>query len=280
MSDSPIFSDQSIVYYLLGVLPEADTDRIEEQSICDPVFFERLEMAQEGLIRLFLDRKLSPADEALFTSKYLAIPALRRKVEFAEDLRRAAREAVSKRPPISPRITWFAWPRVAVSVLAGTGLVAVAVAVLTFGNHSRRSSSSQPSGDIQGTPRGVVSLLLFPGVEKGGSARDHRLMITPDTREIRLEFQVPGNDAPIKADVDVMRVAAPEDERRAAQTIEGRPTTAGRRFALTLMPAALPDGSYIAYLRRWPASAHPEPEESFVFSVGRQASATEPAPPR
>ena len=279
MSDSPIFSDENIVHYLLGTLPEADRVGSKNNRSAIRYSLRGLKWLRKD-DRQFLDRKLSQANEALFTSKYLVIPALRRKVEFAEELRRAAREELSQRPPSSPRKRWFAWPRVAVPVLAGTGVVALVVAVVTFGSHGRPASSRQLSEDIQRTPGGVISLLLLPGVEKGGSARDHRLVIAPDTREIRLQFDVPGADAPVKADVDVMRVAAPEDDRRAGQTIEGRPTTSGRLFPLTLTPAALPDGSYIAYLRRWPAAAHPEPEESFVFSVGRQAPATEPARPR
>src|ERR1041385_6284372 len=100
MADSTVFSDEDITRYLLGVLPEAEMVRLEEKSVCDAEFFERIEMAEEHLIRQFLDRKLSRGDEALFRGKYLSIPALRRKIEFAEGLRHVSEEELSPRHQI------------------------------------------------------------------------------------------------------------------------------------------------------------------------------------
>jgi hypothetical protein len=167
----------------------------------------------------------------------------------------------------------LAWLRVFGVVFGGAG----AIALLIFGGLSafrmiRQPASTvatgQSSGNIQASPDQTASLSLSPGVEFSRS-RQNRLLIAADTRAIHLEFQVPGNGAPDRADVDIMREAVPQDEKRANQTIEGRPAGSGRVFALTLTAEALPDGAYKAYLRRSPASAHPDPEQSFAFSVRR-----------
>jgi hypothetical protein len=275
MAELPIFSDQTIVQYLLGVLPEAEMEQLEEQSVCDPVFFERVQMAEDDLIRQFLDRELSPADENLFRRKYLTIPSLLSKVEFAQELRRVAREESRRR---RLRIRWPAWPRLIIPVLAtATAIVLVGVYWGRQGPSTANSARTQSEAHV--SPGGFVSMLLLPGMEKGVAGRDRRIMIAPDTREIRLDLQVPGSDAPNRAEIDVTRVSTP-DEQRAVQTIDSVPVSGGRLFHMTLKPADLPDGSYIAYLRRWPAAANSEPAATFIFSVGREASASRQGPAR
>ena len=271
MSNSKLFSDGSITQYLLGVLPEEEAERLEEESICDGAFFERIEAVEHELIKEFLDKKLSPPDEARFRSKYLSTPALRKKVQFAEDLRLLAREAASRKRP--RKAGWLSWPRIAVPLFAGAGALVLLIGTLTFTLHRQPPPAtnvvSQTARPETGSV-GVVSLLLLPGSEKSGEARERRVIIRPDTGKVVLEFQVPGN-APPKANIELVRVAEPNDEKRLDEAVESRPAEAGRLYTLSVAAAQLPDGNYIAYLRRWPSTAQAEPEESFVFSVGRSA---------
>jgi hypothetical protein len=271
MSDSKIFSDGSITQYLLGVLPEEETERLEEESICDSAFFDRIEAVEQELIKAFLDKKLSLRDEAQFKSKYLSTPALRSKVRFAEDLRLLAREALSRKRP--RKSGWFSWPRITVPLLAGASAMALLIGTLTFSLHRRPDTTTNvvsQTGHTGAAAVGVVSLLLLPGSEKSGEARERRVVIHPDTGKVVLEFQVPGN-APPRANIELVRVAEPTDEKRLNEAVEGRPAEAGRLFVLSVAAGELPDGNYIAYLRRWPSTAQAEPDESFVFSVGRSA---------
>lgn len=267
MNDSPGFSDKAIYQYLLGALPENDLEHFEERSIVNPDFFERIEVAEDSLIRDFLDEKLSSEDRARFVSKYFSTPSLYRKVKFAENLRAITTAEMSQRPARKGR---FVWPRLWIPVLAST-IVILFAAFLFVGR--RGTEVAKTSAVSEGAEGPVASIFLLPGSERSGKALDRRLTILPSTRRVAIELRIPGQTPP-RAQIEIVRVAEPQDEKIASQTLDGQPANSARSFVLRLSPAVLPSGAYIAYLRWWPPASRAEPDESFVFSVGRENSPT------
>jgi hypothetical protein len=270
MNDSPVFSDKAVLQYLLGVLPESDLTHFEEESIANARFFERIEIAEDKLIRDFLDEKLSAEERALFVEKYFSTPALHRKVTFAQNLRAVAWEEMS-RP--AARKGWFVWPRLWMPILSAATVIVIGVFVFNGRTASNVSKTSVTQNHSEGVEGPIVSILLLPGSERGSHALDRRLTILPVTRRVAIDLRVPGQTPP-RANIELVRVAEPRDEKIASQTVDGQPAKSARSFVLKLSPALLADGTYIAYLRWWPPAADAEPDESFVFSVGRETAPT------
>ena len=85
MSD-PTKNHQTSTEYLLGALPEAETERLDELSITDDEFAESLQAAEMDLVDAYVLGELTGADLERFKTHYLASPLRREKVEFAKVL--------------------------------------------------------------------------------------------------------------------------------------------------------------------------------------------------
>ena len=105
--------DEVLVRYILGELPPAEADPLDERSVVDPDFFDRLGAIENDLVDSYVRQEL-PADlQDRFTRGYLATGARADKVRFASALRLAALaqgEALAKRQkrtatviPMKPR---------------------------------------------------------------------------------------------------------------------------------------------------------------------------------
>lgn len=81
-------NNQTITAYLLGALPEAETERLDELSITDDEFAESLQVAETDLVDAYVLGELTGADLERFKTHYLASPLRREKVEFAKVLQR------------------------------------------------------------------------------------------------------------------------------------------------------------------------------------------------
>jgi len=80
-------SDQILLRrYLLGDLPEAARDRVEERYLVDAEAFDQLVAAENDLIDAYIRGELSDTERQAFEAGYLATPELRERVEFARAL--------------------------------------------------------------------------------------------------------------------------------------------------------------------------------------------------
>jgi hypothetical protein len=79
--------NQVINQYLLGSLPEAETERLDELSVTSQEFAESLSATENDLIDSYVQGELSGTSLAQFESHYLASPLRRKRVEFAEAFR-------------------------------------------------------------------------------------------------------------------------------------------------------------------------------------------------
>lgn len=93
--------------YLLGLLPEGETEQLDELSVVDDQVAGELCVAETELVDAYLRRALPGDLGARFESHYLASPRRRAKVAFASRFLGAV-EAAASRTPGPPRAT--AWP--------------------------------------------------------------------------------------------------------------------------------------------------------------------------
>ena len=129
---APELEERALMQHLLGLLPEADQERLDALSVSDDTVAARLCDAENDLVDAYVRGDLAGEDLHRFMTHYLTSERRRRKVLFAESLLNLEKErarvtplpivpprtALTKRPPASTR--WMAWAAViAVSVAAG-----------------------------------------------------------------------------------------------------------------------------------------------------------------
>lgn len=158
-----IYNDQAITQYLLGSLPAAEAEALDELSFTNDEFADALRTAEKDLVDAYVRGELSGAASEQFKSHYLASPLRREKVKFAQAFQvlaeknavTQAAEAQTERParPATKRkvLGWlsalnlFTAPRPALQW--GTAFAALALLVagswLVFENTRLRQQMSQ-----------------------------------------------------------------------------------------------------------------------------------------
>jgi hypothetical protein len=81
-----VFDDRLLIRYLLGQLPEEETERLDELSIVGDDFACRLRDVENDLVDAYASGELSGETLARFQSSYLSSPEGREKVKFARVL--------------------------------------------------------------------------------------------------------------------------------------------------------------------------------------------------
>src|SRR2546421_4736994 len=87
MMSKRTYNNQTINEYLLGSLPEAESERLDELSFTDDEFAEALRAAEKDLVDAYVQGELSGAALERFKSHYLSTPRRHGNVEFAQALR-------------------------------------------------------------------------------------------------------------------------------------------------------------------------------------------------
>jgi hypothetical protein len=81
--ESTNIKDQQLTDYLLGLLPEEDVDRLDEESIADDDIAARLSAVEDDLVDAYVTETLDQGTRARFETVYLMSPQRREKVKFA-----------------------------------------------------------------------------------------------------------------------------------------------------------------------------------------------------
>jgi hypothetical protein len=106
-----VYDDQLLIRYLLGLLPEEETERLDELSIVGDDFACRLRDVENDLVDAYASGELSGETLARFQSSYLSSTGGREKVIFAQALLASqgraapvpAGNAAAAIPPANPR---------------------------------------------------------------------------------------------------------------------------------------------------------------------------------
>jgi len=81
--EKQIYNDELIAQYLLGSLPEGETERFDELCFVDDEFAERLNAVENDLVDTYVRGELSSQKLERFDAYYLASPIRREKVHIA-----------------------------------------------------------------------------------------------------------------------------------------------------------------------------------------------------
>lgn len=103
LTKTPEPDDSTLIRYLVGRTSEAETDLLDERSIVDEDFAQRLRAVEHDLVDAYTDGELTGDTLEGFREQYLHSPAGLAQVEFAEALRGYRRAAGAERP--SPALT-------------------------------------------------------------------------------------------------------------------------------------------------------------------------------
>ena len=88
--------DDQLVRYVLGLLPDEQTERLDEASIADDEVAARLRVVEDDLVDSYVRGTLEPERRARFESYYLSSPRRRERVKFAASFVRAVDGAAAR----------------------------------------------------------------------------------------------------------------------------------------------------------------------------------------
>ena len=144
--------DRTLREYLFGLLPQEQTEQMDEWSVADDEFAARLDTFESDMVDAYVRGKLSGETLKKFQTVYLSSPRRRQKVAFAEGL-----YALAARQPAPPAVVkggrtslfgsglgLFALPRLA---WAGGLAMLLAIGALLVDNLHLRDSMHQVAND-------------------------------------------------------------------------------------------------------------------------------------
>lgn len=260
------FDEHLLTRYLLGDLPAAQREPIDDRAAEDPKFFEELCALEDDLILRHLRGELSGRDDELFAAAF-ATPARQRQVESERALLTAAR-AMRSSPPQSRSLwtslrAWLSAPRMIPSfaVAAAAVLLVYSTPVAIYSTYSRLVSGGPATSGS--TSRVIVVAGLAGDDQRGGAGTERTLVVPPDATDVRFSVALPPGAG---QSLDVVL----ERSEGGILTTAGRWQMSDRGTTLTLtMPAGeVPAGDYTLIVRR-PSSTDPD-LAAHSFRVSRE----------
>ena len=278
--------DLRILRYLLGDIGEEEALVFEEQYFCEPALLEQVGMVEDRLIRSYLNHTLTPDRLSLFERKYLEVPELRKRIEFAkllqtkrdapilqEDPGTSGKESISRLSKIRSAIalTGMAAALVLTLWLARENMRLKAEAARLEAAKSTRTSEHQQPALRQSGGMQILAWVLEPGLQKGGAPSEARqFVLPPEFKEVRINLELPGLVEDPLVRIKVMLVGT--QSRRTVLTYDRLRTTAtttGRTVLLVVRPEELTSGDYLIFVQRMDAPADDNTLESYSLSIAK-----------
>ena len=214
--------DRQMVEYLIGSLPDAEREKIQERLFVDEECWAAMQQTEADLLDAWARGALDEQDRVRLEGLLNESPAERERAAFALALARKT---------AAPRRQWL---RLA---LAAAAMLAI-LAVFFF-------QPQRPQVARRHTPV-VMAITIWPGTLRSGSAVQsfHR---TPNAERIRLTLPAEGLRAGVAATVSV--------STEAGSAIQELPTAVSQREGLPLAEceldaARLPAGAYRVLVRQ------------------------------
>lgn len=276
LPDDPIRDERLLTRYLLGDLPQEESERLDELSIADGDFCYRLNAAEDDLVDSYVKGELDSKSMERFCTVYLSSPKRREKVRFAKTLAAVAERQDSTAPPRS-FTTPLVIPRWAFGSLAAAALLALGL--LTLDDVRLRSRVDQArsenavlaqrerelKGEIEGANRApavnTVALLLLP--PRRGVEQIPELAIPQGTENAAIDLQLEADDFP--AYRVALRRSSSRDELWKSAELKPHPGGARNSVSILLAVGLLQPGNYTLELSS--AGPNPEPLANYPFRV-------------
>ena len=244
MTSDPTYNHQTITQYLLGALPAAETERLDELGFTDHEFADSLRAAEKDLVDAYVQGELAGDELEQFKTFYLASPLRREKVAFARAFQVfGERESASLRAKGSTNVAakrgWFAALSafIAPRPVLQWGLAAAALALLVGGswfavdNLRLRQQMSQTAARRDALVQREQDLQKeIEGQRVANSQAERELARVRDERE-RLEQELkkaqPGGTKPSSGEGSIVSLILAPPLRGAGQapTLSIRPGT-------------------------------------------------------
>src|SRR5262245_16500561 len=134
----PAPDDEHLARYLLGALPDEETERLDELSIADTSFADRLNAVEFDLVDSYVSGELSGDMLAHFKSRCRSSPAMRDKVKVAESLAAYQRRSSGQERGSFGAESWSRW-----ALAAAASLALVATGYLTLETRRLRTEVAE-----------------------------------------------------------------------------------------------------------------------------------------
>jgi hypothetical protein len=235
-------SDATLARYLLGALPPDEEQRLDELSIADNDFAERLRAVEHDLADAYARGELNAADRRRWEERYLVSAEGRQQLRLAQAL--AAREA---RTMPASRARTFRWS------LAAAALIVLAAVTGYLVTHRQpveqaRVGGTAPPNPAQALPQAAppapapqtkaeprfVAMTLLPPTRS--ISETPTLTIPGGSEEVRLTLKLEPNDA-TRYQIAVRDLAATATVWRSG-IVDATTTETGKAIELTL-PAGI-----------------------------------------
>lgn len=188
--------EHRLVEYLLGGLPPEERAQTEEHLFADDDLHEQFQATTDDLIHAYLAGTLPQDDRVRFEGHFLASPRRRERLEFMRGLL-AAVDRVSVDSSAGRAGTRHAWPSWMLPAAAALILSTILVVLLRTSPQETQRTSVSPEPVISATPSPGPQEAPVPQRPKPvevsvtrlvrGSAEPASVLVTPDTRLVRLE---------------------------------------------------------------------------------------------
>ena len=207
-------NDHLITDYLLGASSETDTERLDEMSLTDSEFADRLRVMEDDLVDAYVRGELSGDSLSRFVSHYLASPLRHEKVKVAEAFldfadRAASAAAVHTVASVSAtpgqtvlskpaRLSFFAMPRLALQwgFAAAALLFFVAGGYLAYENLRLRQQMAQTQAERATLEQREQTLKRELDAHRSADADTEQVLIQVRERLAELEQQLPPGQPP------------------------------------------------------------------------------------
>jgi anti-sigma factor RsiW len=272
-------SEERMVQYLLGELPQDQAELLEERYFQDGEYFEQLQALENELIRDFVNGEMAPGLRDSFEKRYRSSRDLAKKIELVQAIRSEAAELRARRPRrglTSPatdtgrsrssiwglfhfRISSFQYATAAALVAAlGFGILMWNLnarlkgdlATLRHDNEQlvqQKSVLDRSLAQQVKEPQLIASFILAPGVVRGNGGTSEPLVVPEGIGEVQFKLPLPSGVTYSAYRIQLRKLSIGEI---ASQDLT--PTAivdSGRAVIITIPSASLSAGRYVLYLK-------------------------------
>lgn len=207
-------SDEHLTRYLLGELPEAEAESLDERSITDDEFAARLRALEDEIVDRHARGESDGPSRARFEQAHRTSSHLQKKLQFAEALHSwTSKGQEDRREPSTQAVAeWRRWPLAAAAIvlIATTGFLVRTNQRLRreFAHvETQRAVAEQQNAQLQrqldsrpaqsAAPSAPVTATFLLPPPRRGSEREATIALKRDTTQVSLRLEVESDAYPL-----------------------------------------------------------------------------------